>query len=86
MPKKQTVGSTLLDPADDAPELTDAFFHNAELRSDGKLVRRGRPPLAEPKQLVTIRFPPATLARLRARGRGWQALVVQAVEKELEAG
>jgi hypothetical protein len=26
------------------------------------------------------------LTRLRARGRGWQSLVVRAVEKELDAG
>ena len=86
MTKKPNAGSAVLDPADDAPELTEAFFQHAELRSGDTLIRRGRPRLAEPKQLVTIRFPPATLARLRARGPGWQALVVRAVEKELESG
>lgn len=83
MPKRKIAGSALLDPADDAPELDEAFFENAELRHGQAVVRRGRPPVAAPKQQVTLRFPADTLARLRARGPGWQAFVVRAVEKEL---
>jgi uncharacterized protein (DUF4415 family) len=83
MAVKKHVGESSLRAADDAPELTDAFFRDAELRHGDTVIRRGRPRLAEPKQLVAIRFPQATLARLRARGPGWQALVVRAVEKEL---
>ena len=84
MPKKNTASSPILDPADDAPELTDAFFAAATLRDGETIIRRGRPKLAAPKQLVTLRFPAATLARLRALGPGWQSLVVTAVEKELD--
>ena len=83
MPKRKIVESVLLDPADDAPELTDAFFEQAEIGHGNTIVRRGRPPLPAPKQQVTLRFPADMLARLRARGPGWQALVVRAVEKEL---
>jgi uncharacterized protein (DUF4415 family) len=83
MPKKKIAGSVSLAPADDAPELTEAFFEQAEVRRGNTIVRRGRPPLPAPKQQVTLRFPADTLARLRARGPGWQALVVRAVEKEL---
>lgn len=73
-----------MDPVDDAPELTEAFFRAAELRDGERLVRRGRPRVAAPKEMVSIRFPAATLARLRALGPGWQGVVVRAVEKELE--
>lgn len=83
MAKKSAAGSSILDEADDAPELTDAFFAAATVRDGDKIVRRGRPKLAAPKQLVTIRFPARTLERLRALGRGWQGVVVKAVEKEL---
>jgi uncharacterized protein (DUF4415 family) len=83
MAKKSAAGSGTLDKADDAPELTDAFFDAATIRDGDKIVRRGRPKLAEPKRLVTIRFPAQTLERLRAMGPGWQGVVVKAVEKEL---
>jgi uncharacterized protein (DUF4415 family) len=72
MAKKKAAGSSILDSADDAPELTDAFFAAATVRDGDKVVRRGRPKLAAPKQLVTIRFPAETLGRLRAMGPGWQ--------------
>jgi uncharacterized protein (DUF4415 family) len=72
----------LVDP-DDVPELRAEFFGRAKVREGEKIVRRGRPPLKDAKQLVTIRFPPATLAKLRARGPGWQKFVVDVVEKEL---
>lgn len=85
MAKKSAAGSSILDEADDAPELTDAFFAAATVRDGDRIVRRGRPRLSAPKQLVTIRFPVQTLARLRAMGPGWQGLVVKAVEKELGA-
>ena len=41
------------------------------------------PPVREPKQQVTIRLPPATLARLRALGPGWQNVIEQAVDEKL---
>jgi uncharacterized protein (DUF4415 family) len=85
MAKKSAAGSSTLDKADDAPELTDAFFAAATIRDGDKIVRRGRPKLAEPKRLVAIRFPAETLVRLRAMGPGWQGLVVKAVEKELDS-
>lgn len=83
MAKKNAAGSSILDRTDDAPELTEAFFAAATLYDGDKVVRRGRPKLDEPKQLVSIRFPAETLRRLRATGPGWQGLVVQAVEQRL---
>jgi len=86
MKKKNAAGASILDKSDDAPELTDAFFAAATVRDGNKIVRRGRPKLAAPKQLVTIRFPAATLSRLRAMGRGWQGHVVKAVEAAVDNG
>jgi hypothetical protein len=65
MTKKSAVGSGILHKADDAPELTDAFFAAATVHDGDKVVRRGRAKLAAPKRLVTIRFPAATLGRKR---------------------
>jgi hypothetical protein len=60
MRKKRAAGAGILDKADDAPELTDAFFTAATVRERNKIVCRGRPKVAAPKQLAIIRF----------RGRG----------------
>ena len=68
--KEEAAGSSILDSGDDAPELTDAFFAAATVREGDKVVRRRRPKLTAPKQLVTIRFSAETLGRLRAMGRG----------------
>ena len=84
MPRKNAGGSGILDKRDEAPELTEAFFTAATVHDGNKVVRRGRPKLAAPKRLVSIRFPVATLERLRAVGPGWQALVVKAVEAALD--
>ena len=86
MRKKNAAGASTLDKADDAPELTDAFFAAATVLEGDKIVRRGRPRVAAPKQLVTIRFPAKTLGRLRAMGPGWQGVVVKAVEAALDNG
>lgn len=57
---------------DDAPELTEEFFARADVFEGEKLVRRGRPPSAAPKRLVSLRLDPAVLEGLRATGPGWQ--------------
>lgn len=66
---------------DDAPELTDAFFEQADEYKGDKLVRRGRPtgtskPDTTRKQ-VTLRIPPDVLERWKATGPGWQTRMVE---------
>jgi uncharacterized protein (DUF4415 family) len=51
----------------DSPSL-DALLASGEV----KVQRRGRPPLDEPKEKVTLRLDAATLRALRATGKGWQ--------------
>ena len=57
---------------DDAPELTDEWFEHADVHKNGRLVSRGRPRLANPKQRVTIRLDDDVVTALRAAGTGWQ--------------
>jgi hypothetical protein len=52
MQKKKKPGDTTWADPDDAPPLTDAFYDRAEIRRGGEMVRRGRPPPANPKQAV----------------------------------
>ncbi|OQP84208.1 hypothetical protein BTR14_20620 [Rhizobium rhizosphaerae] len=58
---------------DDAPELTDAWFEQADQHEAGKLVKRGRPPLDQPKKHINIRLDADLVDRLKADGPGWQS-------------
>src|SRR6476469_9350143 len=72
MPTKKKSGSAAWTDPDDAPPLTDAFFDRAEIRHGDRSVRRGRPPLPNPKQAVKLRLDADVLAADRANGDGWQ--------------
>lgn len=63
---------TWVDP-DDAPELTDKWFREADLRKGDKVIRRGRPKAASPKKLVSLRLDAEVVERLRASGPRWQS-------------
>jgi uncharacterized protein (DUF4415 family) len=47
---------------------TKSFFDRAEIRKGRTLVRRGRPPLGNPKQAVKLRLDADVLAAYRATG------------------
>ena len=68
-----------LDKADDAPELTDAWFAGADLYEGERLVRRGRPKGSGSKELISLRLDKAALAVFRATGPGWQVRINDAV-------
>lgn len=65
-----------VDP-DDAPDLSgpewpiEAF----DLYHGDRLIRRGRPKLAKPKRLITLRLDQDVVDRLRGSGPGWQSRV-----------
>ena len=88
MPKKKRSGSAAWVDGDDAPELTEKFFDRAEIRKGGKLVRRGRPPLANPKQAVKLRLDADVLVAYRKTGTGWQTRINADLRKarKLKAG
>lgn len=66
---------------DEAPEWTDEQLARAEFRIGDKLIRRGRPPLDNPKQAVKLRLDPDVLERWRASGPGWQTRINDALRK-----
>lgn len=68
---KLRTATSWIDP-DDAPELTDAFFTEADEFRGKHLVRRGRPPLAQPKVLLSVRYSADVVDFFRATGEGWQ--------------
>ncbi len=78
--KQKNSAPTSLDP-DSLPEITDAWIAGADLYNGDKLVRRGRPKLASPRQLLSLRLPPQIIARWKATGPGWQTRMAEALEK-----
>jgi uncharacterized protein (DUF4415 family) len=88
MPRKKKSGAAAWVDPDDAPRLTETFFDRAEIRKSGRLVRRGRPPLPNPKQAVKLRLDAEVLAAYRKTGAGWQTRINADLRKarKLKAG
>jgi uncharacterized protein (DUF4415 family) len=74
-------GSVRISSRDEAPEITESWIAEADLRRGEKLVRRGRPKLDNPKQLLSLRLRPEVIATWRATGPGWQTRMAEALEK-----
>jgi uncharacterized protein (DUF4415 family) len=70
---------TSLNDPDDAPDLSTpewrARLAAAPLREGARIVRRGRPALAKPKQAVSLRLDPDVIAYFKAGGPGWQTRI-----------
>jgi uncharacterized protein (DUF4415 family) len=75
MPRKKKSGASAWVDPDDAPELTEEFFDRAEIRHGDKIIRRGRPPLPQPKQAVSLRLDADVVAAYRKTGEGWQTRI-----------
>ena len=88
MPKKKSSGASKWVGPDDAPELTREFFERGEIRHGEKVIRRGRPPLPNPKQAVKLRLDADVLAAYRRTGAGWQTRINADLRKarKLKAG
>ena len=69
--------------ADDAPEISDEWIEQAELREGDKIVRRGRPPGSQ-KTATTIRFDDDILEAFKATGPRWQSRLNAAVRDWLK--
>ncbi len=69
-----------VDP-DDAPDLSTPEWQAV---FDKVPVRRGRPPLDEPKVSTTIRLDADVLAAYRAEGPGWQTRINEVLRKALQ--
>ncbi len=77
--KQKSSPRTLRDP--DIPEITDDWIAGADLYHGQKLLRRGRPKLENPRQLLSLRLPPQVIERWKASGPGWQTRMAEALEK-----
>ena len=88
MPRKKSSGSAKWIDPDDAPELTKEFFDRAEIRHGERVIRRGRPPLPNPKQAVKLRLDADVVAASRKTGDGWQTRINADLRKarKLKAG
>jgi len=73
-------GSGRTSSRDEAPEITDSWIEEADLRRGQKVVRRGRPRSANPKQLLSLMLPPEVIASWRATGPGWQTRMAEVIE------
>jgi uncharacterized protein (DUF4415 family) len=68
---------------DDAPELTADWFASADLHQGEKLVRRGRPPLATKKTLVSLRLSPHVIEYFKGMGPGWQTRIDETLKRSV---
>ncbi len=57
------------------PELTDAMLARAVVN------KGGRPRLANPRQLISLRLPPEVIERWRSTGPGWQTRMAERLAK-----
>lgn len=72
----------------DAPEATDEQLAQAKPFAEAfpdlaeSIKRsRGRPKVDNPKEAVTLRLNPETLAKFRARGDDWRAAMAEVLDK-----
>ena len=80
---KHATEASWTDP-DDAPELTDEFFRQADEFKGSKLVRRGRPKAKTTKQLLTVRYDKDVIEAFKATGKGWQSRMNDALRDWLK--
>lgn len=76
-------GSMEADPDDDAPELTDQWFAEADLMIGDKVIRRGRPKGDANKVPVSIRLSPEVLDHFRGTGPGWQTRIDETLKRSV---
>jgi uncharacterized protein (DUF4415 family) len=81
--KKTSTTATRTDP-EDAPELTAAFFKQADRYEGTTLKPRGRPKAAVTKEPVKLRLDADVLAALRASGEGWQTRINDTLRASLK--
>lgn len=68
---KTSIGTAWVDP-DDAPELSDVFFEQADEYQGEQRVKRGRPKSSIVRERITIRLEHEVVQQFKASGPGWQ--------------
>ena len=85
MPRKNDAGAKPWVDPHDAPELDAAYFRHADVYDGSKRVRRGRPRLAAPRKMLSMRLEPEVIEALRATGPGWQRRANDILKNALKA-
>jgi uncharacterized protein (DUF4415 family) len=67
--------------ADDLPEITTRWLEGADRYDGKKLIRRGRPPLKNPRRLLSLRLQPQVIDRWKSSGPGWQTRMAEVLEQ-----
>jgi uncharacterized protein (DUF4415 family) len=78
--KKPGIENEWVDP-DDGPRLAREWFERADLYHGDKMVCRGRPKSASPKEAINLRLDPDVLEYFRKTGPGWQSRINEALRK-----
>jgi uncharacterized protein (DUF4415 family) len=78
MSAKKTAENSWREPA---PDLTREWFEAADQYKNDVLVKRGRRPLDNPKQAISLRVDADVLDRFKADGPGWQGRMNEALRK-----
>lgn len=81
MEKVKNSGSAAEIADERKPVLTDDWFAEADAYVGTKLVRKGRPKAANPKQLVSLRLDPDVIDWFKLSGPGWQSRINEALRK-----
>jgi uncharacterized protein (DUF4415 family) len=71
------------DEYEEASELTEDQLAEADFYIGDKLIRRGRPKSARPKEAVKLRLSGEVLDHFRAGGPGWQTRINETLEREV---
>jgi len=66
---------------DEPPEITADWIEGADLYKGSKVVRRGRPPSDNPKQLLSLRLPTEVIQGWKSTGPGWQTRMAEVLKK-----
>lgn len=69
---------------DDAPELTEAWFEQADVYNGVKLVRNAKREAVQPKVAVTISCDQDVIEAFQATGAGWQTRMNMALREWLQ--
>lgn len=89
MKKVENSEAVWVDP-DDAPPWTDDVWARAEIRHGDRVIRaatgtltrpRGRPPIAAPKEKLTMRLDADIVRHFRDSGPGWQSRINDALKE-----
>ena len=68
---------------DEVPELTEEMIERGDLYHGGRLIRRGRPKSADPKQQITLRLDTAVIRWFQESGPGYQSRIGAALKSHM---